>query len=236
MKSLVVVSGGTKGIGRAIVEKFASEGFDIATCARNIDDLKALQNQMESQYPSVKIFIYKSDLSKQSDCELFAEFVQKIQQPIVVLVNNTGTFSPGQTHTEPEGTLENMINTNLYSAYYLTRKLINSMIRQNNGHIFNICSTASIEAYPNGGSYCISKFALYGFTKVLRQEMKPFGVKVTAILPGATLTASWEGIELPAERFMQSKDVAESVWAAFGLSKSAVVEEIILRPQLGDIG
>jgi short-subunit dehydrogenase len=73
-------------------------------------------------------------------------------------------------------------------------------------------------------------------TKVLREELKPHGLKVTAILPGATLTASWEGVELPKERFIQARDVAESIWSAYNLTSGAVVEEILIRPQLGDIG
>jgi short-subunit dehydrogenase len=109
------------------------------------------------------------------------------------------------------------------------------MLDQKKGHIFMICSTASIMAYPNGGSYCVSKFALYGMTKVFREELKPHGIKVTAVLPGATLTDSWSETDLPKERFMQAQDVAESIWSAYHLSPSAVIEELLMRPQLGDI-
>jgi short-subunit dehydrogenase len=150
-------------------------------------------------------------------------------------VNNTGVFLPGQIHNEAEGTFETLINTNLASAYHLTRGLVGDMIARREGHLFMMCSTASITPYTNGGSYCISKFALLGMSRVLREELKPHGVKVTALLPGATLTASWEGTDLPEDRFMKAEDVAASVWAAYTLSRSAVVEEILLRPQLGDI-
>ncbi len=98
-----------------------------------------------------------------------------------------------------------------------------------------MCSTASIIPYTNGGSYCISKFALYGMTKVLREELKEHGVRVTAVLPGATLTASWEGVDLPAERFMKPEDVAQAMFTAWSLSSQAVIEELLIRPQLGDI-
>ena len=89
--------------------------------------------------------------------------------------------------------------------------------------------------YANGGSYCISKFALLGMSKVLREEMKEQNVRVTSILPGATLTASWEGVDLPEERFMKPGDIAESVWSAYQLSDRTVIEELVMRPQLGDI-
>jgi short-subunit dehydrogenase len=98
-----------------------------------------------------------------------------------------------------------------------------------------MCSIASIKAYPNGGSYAISKFALLGFSKVLREELKEFNVRVTAVLPGATRTASWDGVDLPEDRFMRAEDVAETVFSAYSLSERSVVEEIIIRPQLGDI-
>jgi len=109
------------------------------------------------------------------------------------------------------------------------------MIHNRSGHIFNICSIASIMAYANGGSYSISKFAMLGFNKVLREEMKPHGIRVTAVLPGATLTPSWDGADLPASRLMKPEDVADAVMGAYLLSKNSVVEEILIRPQEGDI-
>ena len=127
------------------------------------------------------------------------------------------------------------METNVYSAYHLTRGVIGAMMDNKKGHIFTICSTASIIAYPNGGSYCISKFALYGMTKVLREEMKPHNIKVTAVLPGATFTDSWQGTDLPEDRFIASKDVADAIWSAYCLSPRAVLEEILIRPQLGDL-
>ena len=128
-----------------------------------------------------------------------------------------------------------MIQTNLYSAYHLSRALAPGMIARKSGYIFNMCSIASILAYPNGGSYAISKFALYGMTKVMREEMKDSGVRVTAVLPGATLTPSWDGINIPADRFIKAEDIAETIYAAYTLSKQSVIEELIIRPQLGDL-
>jgi short-subunit dehydrogenase len=109
------------------------------------------------------------------------------------------------------------------------------MLQRKEGHIFNISSIAGITAYNNGGSYSITKHAMQGFSKCLREEMKPFGIKVTTILPGATLTASWAGVNLPPERFIKSEDVAEMIFSCYQLSPSAVVEELLIRPQLGDI-
>jgi short-subunit dehydrogenase len=235
MKKLIVVTGGTKGIGRAIIEKFAQFQFDIITCARNEQDLKQLKQEIEGMHSNVQVLIKPADLSDKTQVKEFGAFCKSFNRPVDVLVNNAGYFIPGFIHQEEDGVLESMISTNLYSAYYLTKVLIGDMINRKEGYIFNMCSTASITAYTNGGSYCIAKHALYGMTKVLRAELKEHDIRVTAILPGATLTASWEGVDLPAERFMKSKDVADAVFGAYSLSKQSVVEEILIRPQLGDL-
>lgn len=224
MNKTIVVTGGTKGIGRAIVNKFAKEGFTVITCARTNDE----------QFPENVLF-FKADLSKKVEVLAFADFVKASVSKVDILVNNTGFFLPGQIHNEEEGTLEAMIETNLYSAYHLTRALVNDMIARKAGYIFNICSVASIVAYTNGGSYCISKFAMLGMSKVLREELKPHGVRVTSILPGATFTNSWAGVELPTERFIASDDIAEVIWTANALQATTVLEEIVMRPQLGDL-
>ncbi|HEY9007859.1 SDR family oxidoreductase [Ohtaekwangia sp.] len=234
MNKLIVVTGGTKGIGRAIVEKFAAQGFDIVTCARNEKDLDELKRRIEAAY-TVKVRTRCTDMADREEVKKFCSFVTGLQQPVDILVNNAGYFIPGDISTEPDGTLESMIHANLYSAYHTTRGLAGGMRDRKQGYIFNMCSIASIKAYPNGGSYAISKFALLGFSKCLREELKSFNIRVTAIMPGATLTASWEGVDLPEERFMKPEDVADAVWGAYSLSDRSVVEEIIIRPQLGDI-
>jgi short-subunit dehydrogenase len=235
MNPLAVVTGGTKGIGKALVERFLAEGFDVITCARNNKDLESLEIELSERYKSATLYSQAADLAVKEDLNAFIDFINSKNQFASVLINNTGVFIPGQIHNETEGTLEKTMETNLYSAYHLTRAILPAMMEQKKGHIFTMCSTASIMAYPNGGSYCISKFALYGMTKVLREEMKPHNVKVTAVLPGATFTDSWKGTDLPEDRFMDAKDVADTIWAAYTLSPRAVMEEILLRPQLGDL-
>lgn len=224
MKPLIVVTGGTKGIGRAIVDTFVGQGFDAVVCARSVAGI-----QGKGLLP------FAADLATREGVTNLVRYVQSLSRPVDVLVNNTGIFQPGQLHNEAEGTFEQLMNTNVASAYHLTRGLVRDMMIQRRGHIFMMCSTASITPYTNGGSYCISKFALLGMSRVLREELKPHGVKVTAILPGATLTASWEGTDLPEDRFLKPTDVSGSVWGAYALSAGAVVEEILIRPQLGDI-
>lgn len=237
MNKLIVVSGGTEGIGLAIVEKFMEYGFDAAITARNLSKLENKKLSLEATFLGQKVYIFQADLSIKEDCEAFINNVSSLKKEITVLVNNAGIYIPGQVHTEAEGQLETMLNTNLYSAYHLTRGFIGQMISNKKGHIFNICSIASIIPYPNGGSYSISKYAMYGMTKVLREELKPLGIKVTAVLPGATLTSSWGDFanSLPPDRLMDPADVAEMVYSTYSLSARSVVEDIVIRPQLGDL-
>lgn len=234
MNKLIVVTGGTRGIGRAVAERFAKEGFDVATCARKPADLERMKVELEKAF-SVGVITFPADLSDKAQTRNFTDFINGLHRTVNVLVNNTGHFIPGEITNEADGVLEKMIHSNLYSAYYTTRGLIHSMKEKKTGHIFNMCSIASFKAYPNGGSYAISKFALLGFTKGLREELKNYGIRVTAVMPGATSTESWEGSGLPEERFMKIQDVADTIYSAYALSNRSVVEEIIIRPQLGDI-
>ena len=234
MNKVAIVTGGTKGIGRAIIDKFAQNGFDIFTCSRNEQELQKLKDEVENKF-EVEVFVRQSDLSLKGEVNDFTKYIISNRSHVEVLVNNTGVFLPGEISNEPDGQLETMIKTNLYSAYHLTRGILPMMKHDKNGHIFNICSIASIMPYANGGSYSISKYAMLGMTKVLREEMKSHEIRVTAVLPGATLTASWEGVDLPESRFMKSEDVADAVFGAYTLSKNSVVEEILIRPQEGDI-
>lgn len=235
MNKTIVVTGGTKGLGRAIAEVFAREGFDVCTCARTESDLEAMQADWEKTFPGSRLLTFAADVSKKSEVLEFAAHVRQTWPQLDVLVNNAGLYLPGRITEDREGTLETLLETNLFSAYYLTRALLPLMLPLAHGHVFNMCSIASTTAYPEEGAYSISKFALLGFSKALREELKPKGIRVTALLPGATWSDSWRGADLPRTRIMEAEDVAKMVWAAYALSDTAVVEEVVLRPQLGDL-
>lgn len=235
MVKTILISGCTKGIGLAIVYKFASNGFNVAGCARNKEDLTELFKKLSVKYPKQKFFFESCDVANKSALTSFAQDALKEFNEIEILVNNAGIYLPGMVQDEADGNFELIMATNVNSAYHLTRAILPAMQAQKHGHIFNICSTASIMAYPNGGSYSISKYAMMGLNQVLRAELKNQNIKVTAIIPGATFTHSWHGTDLPEERFLPASDIAKLVWAAYDLSDNANVEEILIRPVLGDI-
>ncbi|MDA0196353.1 MAG: SDR family NAD(P)-dependent oxidoreductase [Bacteroidetes bacterium] len=228
-KGLVVVTGASQGIGKALVIKFMSGGFDVVSCARNLDRLNLIEK--EPDYTRGNLITKQVDMSVKDEVIGFGKFILSLDKPVAVLINNVGTFIPGSLIEEEDGQLEKQIETNLYSAYYLTRTLVKNMIERKSGSIFNICSIAGKGPYANGGSYSISKYALLGFSHNLREELKDHGIGVTAVIPGRVLTPSWGETNLPTDTFITSEDVAKAVFDISQLSSNSVVEEILIQPQ-----
>ena len=229
----VIITGSSKGIGRAIAEKFAAAGHMLFLCARNRAQLESAAIQIRNEY-GTEVKVFPADLSLRESVASFGSWCLQHTVPDI-LINNAGVYMAGNISDEPDGQLEKMMELNLYSAYHLTRMLLPSMKEKKQGHIFNICSVASLKEYNGGGGYSISKFALNGFNKNLRHELKNCGIKVTAVFPGAVLTESWGNFDNSNNRIMEAKDIADLVYTAATLSPQAVVDEIIVNPQLGEL-
>lgn len=221
-------------MGKAMAEKFASASNHIFICSRTEKELAETTEELNNKYHN-SVQYFAADLSIKEEVLKFAHWFLEKKIEIDVLINNAGLFVQGSVYNEPEGNLEKMIEVNLYSAYHLTRALLPQMIKNKSGHIFNMCSIAAFAAYANGGSYSISKFALMGFSKNLREEMKPYHIKVTTVYPGAVYTSSWEGAGFEPQRLIEVNDIADLVFAASQLSPQACVEDIVIRPILGDL-
>ena len=230
----VIITGASKGIGKAIAEAFAAGGNVLFLCARNEAVLNDTVTALQNKYPGSSIRPFRADLANKTEVLDFAKFCLQGGAPDII-INNAGQFIPGSICDEADGNLEKMMAVNVYSAYHLTRCFLPAMQSKKSGHIFNICSIASLHAYTNGGGYSISKYALMGFSKNLREELKPYHIKVTAVYPGAVMTDSWGDFDNTAKRIMEPSDIATMVLAASQLSAQAVVEDIVLRPLLGDL-
>lgn len=229
-----MITGASRGLGKAIANLFAAHGHNLLITAIHEKRLYDAMQELIDHYPDVSIKAQPFDLGKKEQAIAFGNWCLQQGSPSV-LVNNAGSFAGGNVHDEEDGALEEMINTNLYSAYHLTRTIVPHMIERSLGHIFNMSSIAGLKAYPGGGAYSISKFALHGFSANLRDELKKHGIKVTTVFPGAAWTDSWASSGIERSRFMEAEDIAKMIYAASQLSLSACVEDIILRPQLGDI-
>jgi short-subunit dehydrogenase len=231
---VAVITGASRGIGKEVARKFAANGYDLFLASRKQEVLDETIRDLKKEFAGIKVSGQAHDLSDKEAAKRFGGWVSANAASVDVLVNNAGTFIPGNISEEAEGTLETMLGVNLFSAYHVTRSLLPKMLARKSGHIFTICSIAALDAYPNGGAYSISKFALLGFTKNLRKELIPHNIKVTAIIPGAVYTDSWKGSIEPS-RIMEAGDIASLIWNAATLSPQANVDQIIVRPQAGDL-
>jgi len=229
-----IVTGATKGIGKAIAQKLAAKGYNLAICARSEADLKAVTDELIAAH-SIKVYYQATDLSQKAEVLAFAKLCLAKMDSIDVVVNNAGWFGVGLVANEPEGQLEQMMATNVYSVYHLVRAVLPTLVAQKSGHIFNICSVASVHAFDNCASYNMSKFALLGFSKSLRKETLDKGIKVVSVMPGATYTNAWDGVEIDPNRIMNPNNVAQAVVGILDIGEGAVVEELVMRPQLGDL-
>jgi short-subunit dehydrogenase len=230
-----IITGASRGLGKAMAEKFGGGGYQLYLISRSADVLRHTSDELREKFPAIHVRSKAFDLGDKHQAIECGRWIIDHGADVDVLINNAGQFVPGNISDEKEGALEKMMEVNLYSAYHLTRALLPGMIQRKKGHIFNMCSIASLKAYSNGGAYSISKFALAGFSKNLREEMKPHGIKVTALYPGAAYTDSWAASGIDPKRLMEASDIAEMVYAASRLSPQAAVEDIVLRPQLGDL-
>ena len=230
----VLITGASRGIGKAVADIFASNGYDLFISSKSEVSLYKALEDLQTKFPLVNIKAKAFDLSDKKQAKKLGAWCLEHAVPDIV-VNNAGIFEPGSVYSEPEGVLESQLAINLLSAYHLTRSVLPKMIDRGSGHIFNVCSIASLAAYENGGAYSVSKFAMHGFSKNLREEMKPYNIKVTAVFPGAVMTDTWEGYDNSNQRIMEAEDIAKLIFTSSQLSPAACVEDIVIRPQLGDL-
>jgi NAD(P)-dependent dehydrogenase (short-subunit alcohol dehydrogenase family) len=198
-------------------------------CGRTPTHVEAIK----AQHPDWDVSLH--DLSHKEEAKAFASYIRDHYPTLDILVNNAGYFAPSSLLTEPPDLYEYLLSVNLHSAYYVTKDILPVFLQRRSGLIINIASVASISAYPKGASYAIAKAALLALGRNLREELKPHGIAVTNILLGATLTDSWEGAPYPPERFIPPTAVADLLWSIAHLPRSAVVEELLLRPFWGDL-
>ena len=206
----IVITGATKGIGFSLAVIFSEPNTRLLLCARNNDELGLAKTALTNAEQDVEVHTFCGDLSDKNTTGEFAKFCNDFGATDI-LINNVGSYIPGDITTEADGVMEKMMDTNYYSAYHLTRALLPKMVEASNGHIFNICSVAGLK------------------------ELMGKHIKVTTVFPGPVMTNSWKDFDNSQGRIMEPEDVAIMVKAATLLSVQTCVEEIVLRPQLGDL-
>ena len=236
MKPVILITGASQGIGAAIAITFAKEvpGCRLALVARSQKNLTAVALRcMKRGAGAAEIF--PCDVSDATAVETMAAAVAKRFGVVNVLINNAGVFRAAPLFETSVEDFDEIMATNLRSVFLVSRAFVPAMAQRGRGDVFNMSSIAGLNAYPNGAAYCAAKFGVTGLTKVMRMELKDKGVRVIAVHPGATFSPSWKGSGVAEERMMPAEDVARALVDVYRTSRRTVIEEIVLRPQLGDI-
>jgi NAD(P)-dependent dehydrogenase (short-subunit alcohol dehydrogenase family) len=241
---VILITGASQGIGAAIAKTFAREvrGCRLALVARSEKNLRSVARACEKSNPAsgrrpgaVEAGVFPCDVSDEAAVAAMAVAVRKKFGRVDVLINNAGQFFGAPFFDTPVKKFDEMYAANLRSAFLVSRAFAPAMARRGRGDIFLMGSIASIKALPGMAAYGAAKSGLLGLARVMREELKTKGVRVVAVLPGATWSPSWAGSGLSAERLMPAEDVARAFLDLYRMSRRTVVEEIVLRPQLGDV-
>ena len=230
-----LITGATKGIGLAIAQALAKEGINLAICSRNEEELLQVKEALLQINSQIKVFIRSTDCSLRDEVRQFAAEAEQELQTIQIIINNVGAFFPASILEEEENALQKQLNLNLMAGYELYRFFGKKLVAARSGHIFNICSVAGKQVVANAGSYSVTKFAQRGLNDVMREEMKAYQVKVTAVFPGSTLTDSWNGTTITTEKFILPQDVAAAIITCLKMSAGANVDELIIQTTTKEI-
>lgn len=232
---VVLITGASQGIGAAIARVFAEEvrGARLALVARNEANLARVVKACGKLGARAEAF--PCDVANEQAVVAMAAAVNDRFGGVDVLINNAGSFA-GAPFTEMSvAQFDGLIAANLRSVFLVSRAFAPGMVRRGRGDIFNMGSIAALTAYPGGAAYAAAKAGVASLSKTMRAELRAKGVRVCCVHPGATWSPSWENSGVARERIMPAADIARAFLDAYRLSRNTVVEEIILRPQLGDV-
>lgn len=232
----ILITGGSKGIGKAIATELAARGHHLCLVAREHEHLVETAKTLTDQH-NVPVIVKTADISQPESVRSIKNFCQEKNFTPDVLILNAGIWLAGSLDTTTPADFSTMMETNVGAAFSFIREFVPMMKALPYGRIILTGSTAGIEpTHRHGGSlYSVTKWAIHGLAVNLRQELLMTNIGVTHIAPGSVATPMWDPEEIQADRMLAATDIAKLVAATLDLSPQAVVEEIVVRPQHGNI-
>ena len=225
---VALVTGGSRGIGRAIARRLASMGCAVAICGRDSDALQAVEAELRGQVTSV--VAQRADVTSASDVEALVRNVESMLGPISILVNNAGIGEFGPAHEKSEADWDRVIDTNLKSVFLVSKAVVPSMIRHGRGDIINVSSLAGKNAFAGGGLYCASKWGVRGLTACMAEDLRGHNIRVAAIFPGSVATEFSGRGPKDATKALTADDVAHAVAMMVTQGPQSFLSEVDLRP------
>jgi short-subunit dehydrogenase len=230
-----LVTGGSRGIGNAIAKRISKRCENLFITSSNEKSLLKGLSSLKEIYNGNLYGQFADHNESEKAAIKIKELVTSKTEFLDVLVLNAGMFIEGDLSSIDSNSFISNMEVNFSVNYFIVKELLPLLRKSNGARIIVIGSTAAYEAYPLVPTYGIAKWALRGFCVNLRKELMNENIGVTFISPGGTLTDMWEGEELPANRLLEPDDIAKVIDNLLTLSNQAVVEELIIRPMLGDI-
>jgi 3-oxoacyl-[acyl-carrier protein] reductase len=223
-----LVTGASRGIGLAIARRLARLGSAVAISARHAEGLESAERELQSL--GTRIFASAADLRHSTEANSLVESVKTSLGDIDIAVNNAGlgVFVPGQQATDEQW--EMVLDTNLKSVFLVSRAVAPAMIRRKTGHLVNIVSLAGKNTFAGGAIYCASKWGLLGFTQCLAEDLRGYGIRVSAVCPGSVATEFSPHTGKDPSKMLQADDVALAVETIVTQSPQSFISEIDLRP------
>jgi 3-oxoacyl-[acyl-carrier protein] reductase len=226
--AVALVTGGNRGIGRAIAFRLAQLGAAVAICGRDAQALTATEAELKQS--GLLVHSQIADVSRSADVTALVDRTQAALGPISILVNNAGVGLFGPAHEKSEADWDRVLNTNLKSAFLVSRAVAPSMIQRGAGDIINISSLAGRNAFAGGGIYCASKWGLQGLSACMAEDLREHGIRVSVICPGSVATEfSTRSLKDPS-KVLSPEDVAHAVEMIVNQGPRSFLSEIHLRP------
>lgn len=225
---VALVTGGSRGIGRAIAHRLASLGSAVAICGRDRGPLADSADSLAKT--GARVFFRVTDVTSSSEIASLVVETEAALAPITILVNNAGMGLFGPTHEKSEADWNRVLDTNLKSVFLVSRAVAPSMIRRGAGDIINISSLAGKYTFAGGGIYCASKWGLMGLSGCMAEDLRDHGIRVSVICPGSVATEfSGRSLKDPSKA-LRPEDIALAVEAIVTQGPRSFLSEIHVRP------